>query len=50
MFTDYDVIIIGSGCAGLAAGIYTSRSGFETMIIEKGGMGGAMMNRQLIEN
>ena len=50
MFTDYDVIIIGSGCAGLAAGIYTSRSGFETMIIEKGGMGGEMMNRQLIEN
>ena len=50
MFTDYDVIIIGSGCAGLAAGIYTSRSAFETMIIEKGGMGGEMMNRQLIEN
>lgn len=50
MFTDYDVIIIGSGCAGLAAGIYTSRSGFETMIIEKAAMGGEMMNRQLIEN
>lgn len=50
MFTDYDVIIIGSGCAGLAAGIYTSRAGFETCIIEKASMGGEMVNRQLIEN
>ncbi|MDQ7096528.1 FAD-dependent oxidoreductase [Desulfosporosinus sp. PR] len=50
MFTDYDVIIIGSGCAGLAAGIYTSRAGLSTGILEKGGMGGEMMSRQLIEN
>lgn len=50
MFTDYDVIIIGSGCAGLAAGIYTSRAGLETYIIEKGSMGGEAMSRQLIEN
>ena len=50
MFTDYDVIIIGSGCAGLAAGIYAARGGYETCILEKGAMGGEMMNRQLIEN
>lgn len=50
MFTDYDVMIIGSGCAGLAAGIYTSRGGLETCIIEKKTMGGEMVNRQLIEN
>lgn len=50
MFTDYDVIIIGSGCAGLAAGIYTSRAGYETAIMEKESMGGEMMSRQLIEN
>ena len=50
MFTDYDVMIIGSGCAGLAAGIYTSRGGFETCILEKKSMGGEMVNRQLIEN
>lgn len=50
MYTDFDVIIIGSGCAGLAAGIYTSRAGLRTMIMEKETMGGEMMNRQLIEN
>jgi thioredoxin reductase (NADPH) len=50
MNTDYDVIIIGSGCAGLAAGLYTSRSGLRTLILEKETMGGELMNRQLIEN
>ncbi|MDQ7096532.1 FAD-dependent oxidoreductase [Desulfosporosinus sp. PR] len=50
MYTDYDVIIIGSGCAGLAAGIYTSRAGLQTLILEKETMGGEMMSRQLIEN
>ena len=50
MFTDYDVIIIGSGCAGLAAGIYSARGGYETCILEKEAMGGEMMSRQLIEN
>ncbi|MGL5436499.1 MAG: NAD(P)/FAD-dependent oxidoreductase [Lachnospiraceae bacterium] len=50
MFTDYDVIIVGSGCAGLAAAIYTSRAGYSTMILEKETVGGEMMSRQLIEN
>lgn len=50
MSTDYDVIIIGSGCAGLAAGLYTSRAGFKTLILEKENMGGELINRQLIEN
>lgn len=50
MFTDYDVIIIGSGCAGLAAGIYAARGGYETCILEKESMGGEMVSRQLIEN
>ena len=42
MFTDYDVIIVGSGCAGLAAGIYTSRAGLNTGILERESMGGEM--------
>ena len=50
MYTDYDVIIIGSGCAGLSAGLYTSRAGLRTLILEKEIMGGELMNRQLIEN
>ena len=40
MFTDYDVIVVGSGCAGLAASIYTSRAGYETVILEKESAGG----------
>lgn len=50
MWTDYDVIIIGSGPAGLSAGIYTSRAGLHTLVLEKEGAGGELMNRQLIEN
>jgi thioredoxin reductase (NADPH) len=50
MYTDYDVIIIGSGCAGLSAGIYTSRAGLRTLVLEKEVIGGELMNRQLIEN
>jgi thioredoxin reductase (NADPH) len=50
MRTDYDVIIIGAGPAGLAAGLYTSRAGLRTMLLEKESMGGELMNRELIEN
>lgn len=50
MYTDYDVIVLGSGVAGLAAGIYTSRAGFDTIIFEKKAFGGELVNRQLIEN
>ncbi|MGN0837755.1 MAG: NAD(P)/FAD-dependent oxidoreductase [Pyramidobacter sp.] len=50
MYTDYDVIIVGSGGAGLTAGIYCSRAGLNTLILEKKTMGGELVNRQLIEN
>ena len=32
---NWDLIIIGAGAAGLAAGIYGSRSGLKTLIIEE---------------
>ncbi len=46
----YDVIIIGSGPAGLTAGLYTSRSKLGTLIIEKEALGGELATRDLIEN
>ena len=46
----YDVIIIGSGPAGLAAGIYASRSRLRTLILERETPGGDLMNINLIEN
>ncbi len=46
----YDVIIVGSGPAGLSAGLYTSRAGLSTLILEKETMGGELMNREMIEN
>jgi thioredoxin reductase (NADPH) len=46
----YDVIIIGGGPAGLTAGLYTSRSRLNTLLIEIGLFGGQMTTTDLIEN
>ena len=46
----YDVIIIGSGPAGLTAGIYAIRSGLATLIITGYAWGGQPMTTTLIEN
>ncbi|MFC1963966.1 NAD(P)/FAD-dependent oxidoreductase [Chloroflexota bacterium] len=50
MDLDYDVIIIGSGPAGLTAGLYTSRARLITLILERETLGGELMNRETIEN
>ncbi len=47
---DYDLIIIGAGPAGLTAGLYASRSGLKTLILEKGAAGGQIAVTALIEN
>ncbi|MBN1161600.1 MAG: thioredoxin-disulfide reductase [Dehalococcoidales bacterium] len=46
----YDVIIIGGGPAGLSAGIYTARARLSTLLIEKGGIGGQIINSEMVEN
>lgn len=38
-----DIIIIGAGPAGLAAAIYGTRAGLQTMVIEESGMGGGQV-------
>ena len=46
----YDLIIVGSGPAGLTAGLYAAREGIETLIIERSGVGGQAGATQFIEN
>jgi len=46
----YDVIIIGSGPAGLTAAIYTTRANLKTLIIAGGKWGGQLMLTTLVEN
>ena len=46
----YDVIVLGAGPAGLAAGLYAGRSRLSTVIIEKGQDGGQIAITDEIEN
>jgi thioredoxin reductase (NADPH) len=46
----YDVIIIGSGPAGLTAAIYTTRANLKTLIIAGTKWGGQLMLTTLVEN
>ncbi len=46
----YDMLIIGAGPAGLTAGLYGSRSNLKTVIIEKGLVGGQLLNTEAIED
>jgi len=46
----YDAIIVGSGPAGLTASIYLGREGFETLVIERAGVGGQVSNTQSLDN
>lgn len=46
----YDVIIIGSGPAGLTAAIYAARAKLKTLIIEKNTPGGQLINISKLEN
>jgi len=46
----YDVIILGAGPAGLAAGLYAGRSRLSTLVIEKGQDGGQIAITNEIEN
>lgn len=47
---NYDIIIIGGGPAGLSAGIYAARARLATLMIERGAVGGQIINAGLVEN
>jgi thioredoxin reductase (NADPH) len=50
MSKTYQVIIIGGGPAGLTAGLYCARSRLNTLLIEKGIIGGQITNAEQVDN
>ena len=48
--TDYDLVIIGAGPAGLTAGIYAARAKMNVLLLEKAVPGGQVLITDWIEN
>jgi thioredoxin reductase (NADPH) len=46
----YEVVIIGGGPAGLAAGLYASRFGLRAILFERAMFGGQIVNAEKVEN
>lgn len=46
----YDVIIIGEGPAGLTAAIYAKRAELDTLVLERFGAGGQILNTYEVDN
>jgi thioredoxin reductase (NADPH) len=47
---DLELVIIGGGAAGLTAGIYSVRSGLETIVLEEKLAGGTAADAPIVEN
>ena len=48
--TDYDLVIIGAGPAGLTAGLYAARARLNVLLLEKAAPGGQILITDWIEN
>jgi thioredoxin reductase (NADPH) len=47
---EYDIVIIGGGPAGLAAGLYAARGMHRTVLLERGVVGGQISTTDVVEN
>ena len=50
MKEEYEVVIIGGGPAGLTAGLYAARARLDSLLIERGVVGGQIADAELVEN
>lgn len=50
MSTNYDLIIIGGGIAGMTAAIYAARANVKTLLLEKSVCGGLVNSTHVVEN
>ncbi|RJX20709.1 MAG: thioredoxin-disulfide reductase [Desulfobulbus sp.] len=48
--TDYQLVIIGGGPAGLTAGLYAARARLKTLLVEKGALGGQVLTTDWVDN
>ena len=48
--SEYDVIVVGSGLAGLTAGLFAARQGLSTLIMESNIPGGHLISIEKIED
>lgn len=46
----WELVIIGAGVAGLAAGIYAARSGLKTLVLDEKMAGGTTVDAPIVEN
>jgi thioredoxin reductase (NADPH) len=48
--TDYDLVVVGGGPAGLSAAVYGASEGLRTLLVERQGFGGQASSSSLIRN